>query len=437
MTFQKRSFVVLAFVLALAVLAACNSQATNTPAAPAAPAADVLPPVRTSGEVVADAVVVPARTAVLSLPGGGIVAEILVEEGAQVEAGQPLLRVQALRQQAAVAQAEAGVQRATARLAELRAGPRSQEVETAQAAVDAAAAQVQRIQEGAKAEDIEALNAALDAARANLERVREGAPQQQVIAAEADLANSQAALSQAQAAYDRVAGQADVGQRPESLQLQQATNAFNAAQARLRDVQQGATAAEIAAAQAQVRQAQAQLASIQAPASASDLAAAQADLSSAQAQLDLLQAGVRPETLAAARADLASAEAALQDAQAVLAEAELVAPFAGVVAELLPAVGEQVGPGTPVVQLADFSQWQVETDDLTELNIVRVAEDAPVELAFDALPGLTLPGKVVQIKPIGVNKQGDITYTVVIAPDRWDERLRWNMTAVATIAAER
>lgn len=433
---NRLTFVLLSLV-ALLTLAACNNQAANTPAAPAAQPTGVLPPVRASNDVVADAVVVPARAADLSLPGGGIVAEILVEEDAQVEAGQPLLRVQALRQQAAVAQAEAGVQRATARHAELRAGPRSQEVETAQAAVDAAAAQVQRIQEGAKAEDIEALNAALDAARANLARVREGAPQQQVIAAEADLANAQAALSQAQAAYDRVAGQADVGQRPESLQLQQATNAYNAARARLDDVQQGATAAEIAAAQAQVRQAQAQLASIQAPARASELAAAQAELRRAQAQLDLLQAGVRPETLAAARADLASAEAALQDAQAVLAEAELVAPFAGVVAELLPAVGEQVGPGTPVVRLADFSQWQVETDDLTELNVVRVREAAPVQLTFDALPGVTLPGRVVQIKPIGVNKQGDITYTVVIAPDRWDERLRWNMTAVATIAAER
>jgi multidrug resistance efflux pump len=429
--------VVLLSLLALLALAACNNQAANTPAAPAAQATDVLPPVRASNDVVADAVVVPARTANLSLPGGGIVAEILVEEGAQVEAGQPLLRVQALRQQAAVAQAEAGVERAVARLAELRAGPRSQEVETAQAAVDAAAAQVQRIEEGAKAEDVEALNAALDAARANLERVREGAPQQQVIAAEADLGNAEAALRQAQAAYDRVAGQADVGQRPESLQLQQATNAYNAARARLDEIQSGATAAEIAAAQAQVRQAQAQLASLQAPARASDLAAAQAELRRAQAQLDLLQAGVRPETLAAARADLASAEAALQDAQAVLGDAELVAPFAGVVAELLPTVGEQVGPGAPVVTLADFSRWQVETDDLTELNIVRVREGAAVRLTFDALPGLTLPGKVVQIKPIGVNKQGDITYTVVIAPDQWDERLRWNMTAVAMIQADR
>ncbi len=434
---HNRLITVLLSLLVLLALAACSNQAPNTPAAPAAQATDVLPPVRASSDVVADAVVVPARTAGLSLPGGGIVAEILVEEGAEVEAGQPLLRVQALRQQAAVAQAEAGVQRATAQLADLRAGPRSQEIETAQAAVDAAAAQVQRIEEGAKVEDIEALSAALDAARANLERVREGASQQQVIAVEAELANAEAALRQAQAAYDRVAGQADVGQRPEALQLQQATIAYTAAQARLDDVKRGATAAEVAAAQAQVRQAQAQLASIQAPARPSDLAGAQAELRRAQAQLDLLQAGVRPESLAAARADLASAQAALQDAQAALSDAELVAPFAGVVAELLPAVGEQVSPGAPVVRLADLSQWQVETDDLTELNIVRVTEGAPAQLTFDALPGVTLPGKVVQIKAIGVNKQGDITYTVVIEPDQWDERLRWNMTAVATIAAER
>jgi HlyD family secretion protein len=26
-------------------------------------------------------------------------------------------------------------------------------------------------------------------------------------------------------------------------------------------------------------------------------------------------------------------------------------------------------------------------------------------------------------------KRGDITYTVTIAPDRWDDRLCWNMTA--------
>ena len=81
----------------------------------------------------------------------------------------------------------------------------------------------------------------------------------------------------------------------------------------------------------------------------------------------------------------------------------------------------------------DRDAWQIETDDLTELNVVRIREGSPAKLEFDALPGVELSGKVVQIKPIGVNKQGDITYTVVVAPDQSDPRLRWNMTAVVTI----
>ncbi len=50
-------------------------------------------------------------------------------------------------------------------------------------------------------------------------------------------------------------------------------------------------------------------------------------------------------------------------------------------------------------------------------------------IAFDAIPDLELPGQVTRIRSIGQNTQGDITYTVVVAPDRSDERLLWNMTA--------
>ena len=89
-------------------------------------------------EVVADAAVVPARNADLSLPTGGIVAEILAQEGQQVEQGAPILRLESARQQAAVAQADAGLAAAQARLAELKSGARSAEIDAAQAAVDAA-----------------------------------------------------------------------------------------------------------------------------------------------------------------------------------------------------------------------------------------------------------------------------------------------------------
>ncbi|MGB9632673.1 MAG: efflux RND transporter periplasmic adaptor subunit, partial [Chloroflexaceae bacterium] len=82
----------------------------------------------------------------------------------------------------------------------------------------------------------------------------------------------------------------------------------------------------------------------------------------------------------------------------------------------------------------DMSNWKIETEDLTELSIVRIREGDPVTITFDALPGFELPGKVAQIKPMGENRQGDVVYTVVVIPDRWDERLRWNMTATVRIA---
>jgi HlyD family secretion protein len=85
------------------------------------------------------------------------------------------------------------------------------------------------------------------------------------------------------------------------------------------------------------------------------------------------------------------------------------------------------------VILADLSSWQIETEDLTELNVVRVREGDAVTISFDALPGFELPGTVSAIEPLGANRQGDIVYTVVVTPDSWDERLRWNMTATVQI----
>ena len=64
---------------------------------------------------------------------------------------------------------------------------------------------------------------------------------------------------------------------------------------------------------------------------------------------------------------------------------------------------------------------------------MRVAEDAPTSITFDAIPGLKVAGKVSRSKPLGENKQGDMTYVVIVAPDQIDPRLRWNMTASVAI----
>jgi multidrug resistance efflux pump len=399
-------------------------------------AAEELGPVKASDDVVADAVVVPVQHARLSLPTGGIVAEVLVAEGDAVEAGQMLMRLDSARQAAAVAQAEAQLRRAQNTVAELQAGPRQQEIGTAQAAIEVAQAQLARVQQGVRPEEIGAAEAALDGARASLQKVQEGPREEELVAARADLANAEATLQQAQAAYDRVKSEPNIVARPESLQLEQATNAYEAARARLEAIKKRATAADIAAARAGVDQAQAQLDALKAPARSADVAAAEAEIRRAQAQLDLLEAGARPETIAAAEAEVAAAEAALEQAKIALSETELYAPSAGTVASLEAKVGEQVAPGSPVVWLADLSAWQIETDDLTELNIVRIQEGDPVTITFDAIPDLELPGKVVRIEAIGESKMGDITYTVIIVPDEDDDRLRWNMTASVVIEPE-
>jgi HlyD family secretion protein len=196
-----------------------------------------------------------------------------------------------------------------------------------------------------------------------------------------------------------------------------------------------AARAEYAAAMAQVASARQQQSMVQAGARKEEIDAAAADVRRARAQLDLLAAGARPETIAAAEADVASAAAAVRQARAALDEAEVRAPFAGTVAWLGPKVGEFAAPGAPIARVGDVSVWQIETTDLTELSIVNVREGSRAKITIDGIPGLELAGTVARIKAFGENRQGDIVYTVVIALDRQDPRLRWNMTASVTIEA--
>jgi HlyD family secretion protein len=43
---------------------------------------------------------------------------------------------------------------------------------------------------------------------------------------------------------------------------------------------------------------------------------------------------------------------------------------------------------------------------------------------------------VKRIMPLGSSVGRDTVYTVVIAPDSWDDRLRWNMTASVRISPQ-
>lgn len=379
--------------------------------------------------VLADAKVVPLLRSDLSMAASGIALGVNVKEGNRVEEGDLLIKLDDAQQRVAVAQAQANLARTQASLDKIVAGARAENIAVAEAALEAVQANYDKLVNAAAPGSIATAEAALAKAQAEYARVTQGATEEMLIGARANLASAEAQLNQVRAAYNRIKDMADAGMRPESLAMQQATIAYEAAQAQLNDMLNGPTAAEIASAAASVRQAQVALDTTK-NAMPSDVAVAAAQVAQAQAQLDEIKTGARSEDIAAAEADVAAATAALQQALVGLRNTELRAPFTGIIATLNVTEGEQVSPSAPVIQLADDTAWEIETSDLTELDIVGITQGKKVTLTFDALPDLELSGTVNRIRPIGQDNRGDTVYTVVVTPDKQDKRLLWNMTAV-------
>ena len=97
--------------------------------------------------------------------------------------------------------------------------------------------------------------------------------------------------------------------------------------------------------------------------------------------------GADKDTLVLLEQRVAAAEAQLTAARSLLDAYELKAPINGTIADINLIVGQQAGPETWAVVLADFTEWYVDTNDLSELDVVKVEVGQQVELVADALPG--------------------------------------------------
>jgi multidrug efflux pump subunit AcrA (membrane-fusion protein) len=162
----------------------------------------------------------------------------------------------------------------------------------------------------------------------------------------------------------------------------------------------------------------------------------------AQAQVDDLRRDVEarkdgpdPDDLALANARLDNAKAQLSSAQTALERLDLTAPFDGIVVDVDTFAGERVVQNHTVVILADLDTLYVETNDLTENEVVKISEGQSVILTPDALPELQLNGRIESISQIYGERAGDIIYRVRISLDESDPRLRWGMTVEARFEA--
>lgn len=160
-----------------------------------------------------------------------------------------------------------------------------------------------------------------------------------------------------------------------------------------------------------------------------DLALKKARLDAAQRTYDRLKDGVDVE-------QLAILEAQLHAAQARVASFSVAAPFDGIVAELNAERGSSINAGEPAVTVADFSEWLVKTTDLTEIDVVQLAEGQPVTVRLDAIPTAELAGTILSIGQSYQEIQGDIVYEVTILLDEAHPTMRWGMTAAVTFEFE-
>lgn len=386
------------------VLVACSglSPATPTPA--------LEPPSIADTGIVVEGRLVPRETVELAFDNSGEVTEVLVSEGDLVQAGDVLARL-GDREPIESSLANARLELASAQLELLDAE-------------DA----LKQLQDNLP-EDRTAALAALTAAREALRTEEREYRALETPASEADINEAFASLvlardvlERAQKDYDPYEKKAEdnVARAAALNRLADAQRKYDNALRRYNGMTGGSNEFDLNQ-------------------GAAELEIAQARLEQAQEKVDLLADGPDPDQVAliqarieTAHSRIAAAETAIVASEAALKDLELLATIHGTVVTLDLIPGQRVNPGVAVLRLADFSQWYIETDNLTEIDVVRISNGQSATVTPDALPELQIPATVERIGDLFEEKRGDVTYTTRLLLAESDPRLRWGMTVVVT-----
>jgi len=412
----------------------------------------------------------------------GRIARLLAQEGDDVEAGQPLVELDAALLEAELDQARANIAVAETQLAKVEAGVRAEEIAKAEAAVAVAEAEAEaarsRWQDAITLRDnpqeldrqIDAVRTALALAELQIEHaiplkdanetlwalgqhqvtvIEEGfdftleiPPQGQVsipdnVDLEEDLEGAapgddirahynfkEGAKRQAYTDWNRAGTNmwaAWVDLNTAVAQRDEAETALND-WLRLRNDPQ-----------------EANLNVVQAE-SAYQTALAQVEV--AQAQLEILKAGARAEQIAVAQAQVEQMQANLTALQVERDKHTLVAPLAGRIVEQPAHEGEMAIPGTTLLTLADLSQVTL-TVYVAEPNIDQVSVGQQVEVFVDTFPGHSFEGHIIfiadeaEFTPKNVQTKEErvnTVFAVKIKLENEERRLKPGMPADAVLS---
>jgi HlyD family secretion protein len=283
----------------------------------------------------------------LSFKLAGRVTERLVTEGDLVKLGQLVARLEDREYVQEVDRRTAEMKQTGARLKELLAGYRWEEVAQAKAGVDRT--------------------------RSRLDELLAGSRPQEIAAAQAETEHARADMENLQREYRR---QADLLKEGVTSQEQHdaAKTRFELAVARLKQATETMSLVKEGPRKEAIDQ-------------------ARATLDEAEKKHTQLKAGPRKEEIDQARAALEQTKAALALAQTRLQYTLLTSPINGVVLSKNIEPGEYVSAGTPVVTAADLNDiWLRAYINETDLGRVKLGQHARV--TTDTFPGKIYEGKI-------------------------------------------
>jgi RND family efflux transporter MFP subunit len=224
--------------------------------------------------------------------------------------------------------------------------------------------------------DLASAQAAYDAALAkNAHR------NDQIVVAKASLDKATITLQSAQHDYDAIAWRPDVGMTPQSAALQKAT----------------------------------------------------IDYQSALASYNLAAADINDSAVRSAAGTLVGAQETVANDQRKIEQAKIVAPFDGIVLEVLATPGATIAAGASIIHLADPHALEARTTVTEEdYPLARLGQTA--QIYFDAQPDIVVDGHVTYIVPLRDSSSTSPVYPVYIGLDQVPAGLAPGMTVDAKVS---
>ncbi|MFH1620991.1 MAG: HlyD family efflux transporter periplasmic adaptor subunit [Patescibacteria group bacterium] len=154
-------------------------------------------------------------------------------------------------------------------------------------------------------------------------------------------------------------------------------------------------------------------------------------LDDAKLGADDIEIKTAKNTIKQRESSLQNARDTLNDAYETLNDYTVRAPFNGIIAKLDAQNANQVSPSTALATL--ITKSKIAKITLNEVDVAKVAVGQKVTLTFDAVPDLTIAGTVAEVDLIGTVSQNVVSYSVKIAFDTQDDRVKAGMSVSASI----